>query len=66
VVTRLRADIAVKRARSQAGDTEELWLELAQAFPVQTEVIDPWAKWPARWLWRARDGRVQGIVIGGV
>lgn len=66
VVTRLRADIAVVRARNQASDTAELWLELAREFPVQAGVIDPWSRWPPSWVWRGRDGRVQGIVIGGV
>lgn len=65
VLTRLRLDLAVSRARSMATTTEELWMELAERFPVQALVIDPLTRWPARWLWRDRAGQVRAVVIGG-
>jgi len=65
VLTRLRLDIAVSRARSLATTTEELWVELAGRFPVQALVIDPFTRWPARWLWRDKAGQVRAVVIGG-
>lgn len=65
VLTRLRLDIAVSRARTLATTTEELWMDLAGRFPVQALVIDPLTHWPARWLWRNRAGGVQAVIIGG-
>jgi len=65
VLTRLRLDIAVSRARALATTTEELWMELAERFPVQALVIDPLTRWPARWLWRGVSGQVMAVVIGG-
>lgn len=66
VLTRLRLDIAVSRARSLATTTEELWVELAGRFPVQALVIDPATRWPSRWVWRGAGGQVMGVVIGGI
>jgi len=65
VLTRLRLDLAVSRARSLATTTEELWMELAGRFPVRALVIDPLTRWPARWLWRGAAGQVMAVVIGG-
>jgi len=66
VLTRLRLDISIKRTRYVVTTTEELWMELAERFPVQALVIDPLARWPSRWLWFNREGHVMAIVIGGV
>lgn len=60
VLTRLRLDIAVTRARSLATTTEELWLELAGRFPLQALVIGPITKACALAVARCRrasDGR---------
>lgn len=60
-----RLGSALDRARNVMNDTEELWMEMAEAFPVEAHVVDPRRMVPAHWIWRGRDGRVQGIVIGG-
>lgn len=65
VLTKLRLDIAVSSSRRWTTTTEELWMELAELFPVQALVIDPLTRWPARWLWRGAGGQVVAVIIGG-
>lgn len=65
VLTRLRLDISIKRTRELANATEELWLTMAEEFPVQALVIDPLTRWPRRWLWHSDTGQVMAVIIGG-